>query len=129
MEFFTHHGLHLNKKGKEIISNEIIEKLLINVDSQKVDVIHLPWKMELQSNQLTDNQDSSTQINIRAVTPTKKNGKIKEVTNTDMKGSKETSRSSSKKGIETKMALCTDTHLEGSKKITRSSSKIDFKTK
>jgi hypothetical protein len=45
-ELFTQHGLHLNKKGKEIMSNEIIEKLWINVDSQKVDVIHLPRKME-----------------------------------------------------------------------------------
>jgi hypothetical protein len=46
-----------------------------------------------------------------------------------MEGSKEISRSSSKKGIKTKMAMCTDTHLEGSKKITGSSSKIDVKTK
>jgi len=33
-ELFTQHGLHLKKKGKEFMSNEIIEKLLINVDSQ-----------------------------------------------------------------------------------------------
>ena len=45
-EFFTQHRLHLNKKGKEMMSNKIIEKLLINVDSQEVDVIYLPWKID-----------------------------------------------------------------------------------
>jgi hypothetical protein len=56
---------------------------------------------------------------------------IKEIPSTDicMTGSKETSRSPCKKGIETEMVLCTDIHLEDSKKITRSSRKIDVETK
>jgi hypothetical protein len=119
------------KKGKEIMSNEIIEKLLNNVDSQKVDVIHLPWKIQSTKESAKGQSDSSTQINIRAVTPTKMNGKIKEIPSTDicMEGSKETSRNSSKKGIETKMALCTDIHLEGSTKVNRCARKIDVRTK
>ena len=103
---------------------------MINVDSQKVGVIHLPWKIE-SVKQLANGQSAScTQINIRAVTPIKKNGKIIEIPSMDicMEGSKERSGSSSKKGIGTKMVLCTDIHLEGSRKITRSSSKIGVKT-
>ena len=52
---------------------------MINVDSQKVDIIHLPWKIESTKQSANGQLDSSTQINIRAVTPTKKNGKIKEI--------------------------------------------------
>jgi hypothetical protein len=108
-ELFTQRRLHLNKRGKEIMSNEIIEKLLIIVDSQKVDVIHLPWKIESVKQSANGQSDSSTQINIRAVTPIKKNGKIKQIPSSDicMEGSKETSGSSSEKGIGTKMVLCT----------------------
>jgi len=54
------------------MSNEIIEKLLINVDSQKVDVIHLSWKTESTKQSANGQLDSSTQINITAVTPTKR---------------------------------------------------------
>ena len=58
-ELFTQHGLQLNIKGKEIMSNEIREKLLTNVDSQKVNVIHLPWKIE-SAKQLANGQSDST---------------------------------------------------------------------
>jgi lysophospholipase L1-like esterase len=34
-ELFTQQGLHLNIKGKEIMSNEVIEKLLNSIDRQK----------------------------------------------------------------------------------------------
>jgi hypothetical protein len=130
-ELCTQPGLHLNKKGKEIMSNEVIEKLLINVDSQEVDVICLPWKIDSAKKLPNGQSESPTQINMRAVTPIKKNGKIKEIPSTDiyMDGSKEKSRNSSKKGIGTKMVLCTGIHLEDSKKITRNSSKLDVKTK
>ena len=67
-ELFTQHGLHLNIKGKEIISNEITGKLLTNVDSQKVNVIHLPWKIESAKQLANGQSDSTTQINKRAVT-------------------------------------------------------------
>jgi hypothetical protein len=109
------------------MTNEIIEKLLNNVNSPKVDVSHLPWKVESAKQLANGQSDSTTQTNIRAVTSIKKNVKIKEIPSTDicMTGSKETSRNPHKKGIERKMVLCTDTHLENSKNITRSSSKID----
>jgi hypothetical protein len=55
-ELFTQHRLHLNKKEKEIMISEIIEKLLTNVDSQNVNVMHLPWKTE-SANQI-DNEQS-----------------------------------------------------------------------
>jgi hypothetical protein len=59
------------------MTNEIIEKLLTNVDSQKANVIYLPWKIE-PTNQLANGQsDPITQINIRSVTSNKKNVKIK----------------------------------------------------
>jgi hypothetical protein len=77
-ELFAQHELHLNKKGKKIMSNEIIEKLLINVNSQKVDVIHLPWKIESTKQSANGQLHSSTQINNIAVAPTKKNGKIRD---------------------------------------------------
>jgi len=46
-----------------------------------------------------------------------------------MEGSKETSRSSGKKDVETKMVLSTDIQLEGSKERNRSSSKKGVITK
>jgi len=46
-----------------------------------------------------------------------------------MEGSKETSRRSRKKDVETKMVLSTDIHREGSKERNRSSSKKDVITK
>jgi hypothetical protein len=80
--------------------NVIIEKLSINVDSQEVDVVHLPWKTD-SAKQLTDGQaNSTTQINIRTVTPSKKNGKISKENPSAgiyMEGSKEASRSSDKR--------------------------------
>ena len=72
------------------------------MDSQAVDVVYFPWKSD-PAKQLADGQsDSPSHINIRAETPSKKNGKIiKDVPSTCiyMEGSKETSKSSGKKGI------------------------------
>ena len=131
-EFFTQHRLHLNKKGKEMMSNKIIEKLLINVDSQEVDVIYLPWKID-SAKQLSDGHpDSTTQNSNRVVTPCKKNGKTtKEIpsTGTYMDGSKVANKSPIKKGIETRTVLCTNTRLEDSMKTPQCSSKLDVKTK
>ena len=116
-ELFNRHRLHLNKRGKEIMISEIIEKLLTNVDSQKVNVIHLPWKIESAKQIANEQSVSTTEVNDRVVTSVKKNVKIKEILSADihMEGSKETSRSSSKKDVETKMVLSTDIQLEGSK--------------
>lgn len=96
-ELFTRHRLHLNKKGKEIMISEIIEKLLTNVDSQKVNINHLPWKMESAKRIANEQSVSTTQINDRVVTSVKKNLKINEILSTDihMEGNKETGRSSS----------------------------------
>jgi putative ribosome biogenesis GTPase RsgA len=68
------------------MSNEIIEKLLVNVDSQKVNVIHLLWKIESVKQLANGQSDSTTQINIKAVTSIKKNVKIKDIPSTDMYG-------------------------------------------
>jgi len=46
-DLFPRHRWHLSKEGKEATTRERIQKLLINVDSPKVDVAHLPWKIEL----------------------------------------------------------------------------------
>ena len=43
---FTRHGLQLNGKGKEIMINRIIEKVINNTGSCKTKTIYLPWKME-----------------------------------------------------------------------------------
>jgi hypothetical protein len=45
-EHFTKHGLHLNNKGKEIMSKELLKNLSIKHESQKVAAIQLPWKNE-----------------------------------------------------------------------------------
>jgi len=90
----------------------------------------LPWKTE-SGNQIDNEQSVSTsQINARALTSNEKNVKIKEILSTNIcrEGSKETSRSSSKKDVE-KMVLSIDIHLEGSKETNRSSSKKDVETK
>jgi hypothetical protein len=58
----------LNKKGKEIMISEIVEKLLANVDSQKVNVIHLPWKNESAHQADNEQTVSATHINVRAET-------------------------------------------------------------
>jgi hypothetical protein len=48
--------------------SETIEKLLTNVDSQKVKVIHLPWKTESAHQADNEQTVSTTQINVRAET-------------------------------------------------------------
>jgi len=105
--------------------SEITEKLLTNVDSQKVNVIHLPWKIESAKQIANEQSVSTTQVNDRVVNSVKKNVKIKESLSADihMEGSKETSRSSSKKDVETKIVLSTGIHLEGRKETNRSSSR------
>jgi hypothetical protein len=45
-EHFIKHGLHLNNKGKEILSHEVLKYLLTKHESQSVAVIRLPWKNE-----------------------------------------------------------------------------------
>ena len=46
-ELFTHHGLHLNNKGKEVLIKGIMEKIQNNTVSCKSNAICLPWKHEL----------------------------------------------------------------------------------
>jgi hypothetical protein len=43
-EHFTKRGLHLNKKGKEILSHELLKNLPTKRESLAVAVIRLPWK-------------------------------------------------------------------------------------
>jgi len=121
----------LNKKGKEIMISEIIEKLLTNVDSQKVNIVNLHWKIESAKQIANEQSVSTTEVNDRVVTSVKKNVRIKEILSADiqMEGNKETSRSSSKKDVETKMVLSTDIHLEGTMETNRSSSRKYVKTK
>jgi hypothetical protein len=45
-EHFTKHGLHLNNKGKEIMSKELLKNLPTKHESQKVAAIQLPWRNE-----------------------------------------------------------------------------------
>jgi lysophospholipase L1-like esterase len=45
-EHFTKHGLHLNNKGKEIMSKELLKNLPTKHGSQKVAAIQLPWRNE-----------------------------------------------------------------------------------
>jgi len=47
------------------MTNEIIEKLLNNVNSPKVDVSHLPWKVESAKQLANGQSDSTTQTNIQ----------------------------------------------------------------
>jgi lysophospholipase L1-like esterase len=48
-EHFTKHGLHLNNKGKEIMSKELLKNLPIKHESQKVSAIQLHWKNDYKS--------------------------------------------------------------------------------
>ena len=45
-EHFTKHGLHLNKKGKETITKELIKYLPTKQGNQNVAAIQLPWRDE-----------------------------------------------------------------------------------
>jgi hypothetical protein len=45
-EDFTKHGFHLNNKGKEKMSNELLKILPTLQKRQKVAPIYLPWKSE-----------------------------------------------------------------------------------
>jgi hypothetical protein len=45
-EHFTKHGLHLNKKGKETMTKELIKYLPTKQGNQKVAAIQLPWRDE-----------------------------------------------------------------------------------
>ena len=43
---FTKHGLHLNNKGKEKLSTELLKNLSASQKTQKTVPIYLPWKSE-----------------------------------------------------------------------------------
>ena len=45
-DYFTKHGLHLNNKGKEKMSNELLKNLSTSQKAQKTVPIYLPWKSE-----------------------------------------------------------------------------------
>jgi len=45
-EHFTKHGLHLNKKGKETITKQLIKYLPTKQGNQNVAAIQLPWRDE-----------------------------------------------------------------------------------
>jgi len=45
-EEFTKHGLHLNWKGKEKMTNELLKCLTITEKKQESVTIYLPWKSE-----------------------------------------------------------------------------------
>ena len=45
-EDFTKHGLHLNSKGKEKVSTELLKHLLTTHKKQETAAINLPWKSE-----------------------------------------------------------------------------------
>lgn len=69
-EHFTKHGFHLNMKGKEILTKELIKYLPIKKDNQKDVAIKLPWRNEtgkvgvrtIQTEKL--NETSDTEIDI-----------------------------------------------------------------
>jgi hypothetical protein len=54
-EHFTKHGLHLNNKGKEITSKELLQSIQIKHQSQKVAANQLPWKNEPKGAQIMKN--------------------------------------------------------------------------
>jgi len=72
-DLFTRHGRHLSKEGKEAMTREIIEKLLINVDSPKVDVAHLPWKIEPVKQLAASYLDAATFSSVKTVDSNKEN--------------------------------------------------------
>jgi hypothetical protein len=80
----------MNKKGKEIMISNIIERLLNNANSQTVNVIHLPWKIETAKQIANEQSVYTVQINDGAVTTIKKNVKTKEILSTEkcMEGGK-----------------------------------------
>ena len=47
-EEFTKHGLHLNWKGKEKMTNELLKYLIITQKKQESETIYLPWKSEIR---------------------------------------------------------------------------------
>jgi hypothetical protein len=55
------------------MTREIIEKLLINVDSPKVAVAHLPWKIESVKQLTASYLDAVTFSNVKTVDPNKEN--------------------------------------------------------
>jgi hypothetical protein len=46
---FTTHGLHLNYKGKEAMTKEILNNLTSNCKCQSLPAIKLPWKNEYEN--------------------------------------------------------------------------------
>ena len=58
-DLFNRHGLHLNSKGKEIMINRMIDKVMNNVDSQTTNANTCPGKWNLQSKQLILSQPPS----------------------------------------------------------------------
>ena len=95
-EHFTKHRLHLNYKGKEIMSKELLKTLLTKHESQKVASIPVPWKKE------------STNVDAQII----KNVKSNESLNTDMgvEDESEISEISNTNCIETK--IDTDAELK-----------------
>ena len=95
-EHFTKHRLHLNYKGKEIMSKELLKTLLTKHESQKVAAIPVPWKKE------------STNVDAQII----KNVKSNEILNTDMgvEDESEISEISNTNCIETK--IDTDAELK-----------------
>jgi hypothetical protein len=71
-EHFTKHGFHLNAKGKETLSKELIKHLPIKKDNQKGVAIQLPWRKEtgeidariIQPEKLNETLDTNLDIAI-----------------------------------------------------------------
>ena len=72
-EHFTKHGFHLNMKGKETLSKELIKHLPIKKDNQKDAAIQLPWRNEtgkvgvqtIQTEKLNETLDTDTDTVIK----------------------------------------------------------------
>jgi hypothetical protein len=93
-EHFTKHGLHLNNKGKEIMSKELLKNLPIKHEGQKVSAIQLHWK------------NDSTKADALII----KNVRLNETLNTDIgaEDSKGISKTTSKNCIGTKIDIDAD---------------------
>ena len=61
-DVFTQHRPQLNSKGKEIMINRMIEKIMNNVDSQTTNAIHRPWKIKSAIQSINIQSTPVTQI-------------------------------------------------------------------
>lgn len=61
-DLFNRHGLHLNSKGKEIMINRMVANIMNNVDSQKTNETHLPWKIKSAIQRINVQSTPVTQI-------------------------------------------------------------------